>query len=946
MDLQPQTIDDDPELRIVDGPGNLSVGGHEMVVVPEIKDGLLQVQIANESDPGRNTSVVDTPSELEGFGVTENTVFEITVTVENYTPHTLFWALRDAEFDTKDLGNSTTKITIRGSPVELATTSAQQKRVGPMVDEDPAEVLWSSSTEDTAEATYNQTVIFSVYDLSTEPEVVQNRLTGMILTTNAQQISLPEVRDDRLRTWIAAPRFEQDGSKYEGFYQAKIPQGQLDEWGVNSAEHQLFAEYKSTDRELTVESVDDGISVDVSNISYSASYVDIRADSTAPIPNDTAPGNQTSVDSASPPAAGGSDSADRSGSGAGGSDGSTDGSGGSTSTNSGIGGAGGGDGDESSGSADTGSGIGGGGGAGESGGGDGASSSGTGGNSGGSSSGAVGVLLGSITAPVRWFGSLSTAGKAAVTVTSGAGAAGAVYSFGGDRVQSPVNMARRRLQSWLRRRLRGSTRQQISRLVTSLRKRLAWSNIRARLAALRKYFTRSYWREWVASRRDLATREGAKTYLVDTYRSYRKRQWRGWLRSRLRGGVDAASGGLVTTLIPGWLAPVSGPVGAALSVVVAEIQRWIEDIVMGKFDALGKRYSTLMLRSSALLTDTTDRLWYSLTGEPPQATESSVSSITGEHAAALRDVGIESVTQLAAADPSHLENVVAVGPAVIEEWVEQANRQGARLDRPLITKTANGRRVRQQVERVTARVNMVKTNVRARGAELAERGTRALPTRTAVARTRLCSDALPAVVLTARRARTAVRQQTSGQAERVRSSVRQLDTWITNQLGTTDVGLQSIHGVGPAYSERLSEAGLTTVDEVARGDPERIAVSIGVSPKRVYRWTAQARAAEWIGQRLRRQVAIWVIKTEMLVAALRDAEPAPLDATVTSQAWGSLDAPSEAALNRLSAVGIESVCQLAAADPDRLAAATNFDTERTTRWVKAARIYQRHVVSH
>jgi hypothetical protein len=217
-------------------------------------------------------------------------------------------------------------------------------------------------------------------------------------------------------------------------------------------------------------------------------------------------------------------------------------------------------------------------------------------------------------------------------------------------------MARRRLQSWLRRRLRGSTRKRLIRLVTSRRKRLTWSNIRARLAALRKYFTRSYWREWFESRRELATREGLQTFLVETYRSYRKRQWRGWLRSRLRGGVDAASGGLITTLIPGWLAPVSGPVGTALSVVVAEIQRWIEDIVMDKFDALGKRYSTLILRSSALLTDTTDRLWYAVTGENPPASDPSVSSIAGEHAAALREVGIESVDQLAAADPDHLEN--------------------------------------------------------------------------------------------------------------------------------------------------------------------------------------------------------------------------------------------------------------------------------------------------
>jgi predicted flap endonuclease-1-like 5' DNA nuclease len=506
-------------------------------------------------------------------------------------------------------------------------------------------------------------------------------------------------------------------------------------------------------------------------------------------------------------------------------------------------------------------------------------------------------------------------------------------------------MARRRLQSWLRRRLRGSARQQLTRLISSLRKRLAWSNLRVRLAALRKYFTQSYWRKWAAKRRDLATREGLQAFLVETYRSYRKRQWRGWLRGRLRGGVDTVSGGLVTTFISGWLAPLSGPVGTALSVVVAEIQRWIEDVVMGKFDALGKRYSTLVLRSGARITDATDRVWYFVTGETPPTVYPSVSSIAGEHAAALRDVGIKSVDQLAAADPDHLANAVAVGPAVIDEWIEQADRRGTKSDRPPIAETMNGRRVRQRVGRVTERVATVRTVVVTRLAEPAERGVRSLRTRTTLARTWVRDDALPAVIASAQRARTAVRRRTSERAARVRSTVSQLTTPINDQLGTADSGLRSIDGIGPAYSERLSEAGLTTVDEVARSDPERVAVSIGVSPKRVYRWTAQARSAEWVGQRLRREVAIRLVKAEVSVVALRDPDPAPLDPAVTSRAWGSLDAPSEAAMRRLSAVGIESIGQLAAADPDRLAAATNFDTERTAIWIRAARIYQKHIVA-
>jgi len=299
--LDPQPVETAASLSIASGPGSVTADGHKMVVIPEVTDGLLQIQIANNSDPNRDISVVEDPSELENFGVTNETKFRIRVTVTNYTPHTLFWALRDAEFNSKpNATNPTaTDIIITGSPVSLATTSTQQKRVGPLVSEDPSTVSWPSGAADTADSQYNQTVYFSVYDLSTRPESLRDRLTGLILSTNAQRISLPEVSNDRLRTWIAGPRYKTaSGTKYEGFYQAQIPQSQLEEWGVaDHPTHQLFGEYKSSERNLTVEDVDGGISVDVSNISYSASYVDIKADSTAPVPESALEDDSSNQDS-------------------------------------------------------------------------------------------------------------------------------------------------------------------------------------------------------------------------------------------------------------------------------------------------------------------------------------------------------------------------------------------------------------------------------------------------------------------------------------------------------------------------------------------------------------------------------------------------------------------------------------------------------------------------
>jgi len=318
----------------------------------------------------------------------------------------------------------------------------------------------------------------------------------------------------------------------------------------------------------------------------------------------------------------------------------------------------------------------------------------------------------------------------------------------------------------------------------------------------------------------------------------------------------------------------------------------------------------------------------------------------GEHAAALREVGIESVDQLAAADPDHLANVTSVSPAVLDEWVKQGNRRRAKSTRPPLLETTNGKRLRQGVGWIMKRVATARAIVVRRLTEPVKRDVRLLRTQAMAVQTWIRDDALPAGVALASRRRTVGQRGASKHAAQVRAHVRQLAVQGNDALGWTNSGLESIHGIGPAYSERLINAEITTVDELARSDPERVAASIGVSPKHIYRWTAQARSAEWIGQRLRRRIVIQIVKTAVSVAALRDPKPAPLDAAVTSRAWGSLDAPSEAAMRRLSTVGIESVFQLAAADPDRLAAATNFDTERTAMWIRAARIYQKHIVAH
>jgi predicted flap endonuclease-1-like 5' DNA nuclease len=483
---------------------------------------------------------------------------------------------------------------------------------------------------------------------------------------------------------------------------------------------------------------------------------------------------------------------------------------------------------------------------------------------------------------MQWFSSLSLVGQTAVVAGGGAAAAGASYSLGGDRIQRPANMARRRLQSWIRRKLRGSTRQQITRLAGQLRKQLRWSNIRAHLAGLRKYFTRAYWREWIDSRRELATREGLKTYLVGVYRSYRKRRWRGWLRARLRSGVIAASGGLIGTLSPGWLAAISGPAQTALSVVISETQRWIEDIVMDKFDALSKRYSGFVLQSSALVTAGRDRLWYLLTGERQESATRTVEAIAGKHTMALEEVGIDSVDQLAAADPDHIANTLELAPATTEAWTEQAAQVDSKSQRSPILETRNAERIQQLW--------------------------------------------------------ISAGDQARQRLKRGQSALGQLTGRVKSRLEAPDRRLQSIDGIGPAYSERLIETGITTSTELAVCDPERLGSMIGVSPKRVHRWVAQAQRTRGWTATAGQQVATWAINGEAVMIGLQSSTSVSLEQATVIDAWPFAEMDSKIDVVSLSAVGIESVEQLAAADADRLATAVDRHPDVVTEWIRAAQV--------
>lgn len=55
-----------------------------------------------------------------------------------------------------------------------------------------------------------------------------------------------------------------------------------------------------------------------------------------------------------------------------------------------------------------------------------------------------------------------------------------------------------------------------------------------------------------------------------------------------------------------------------------------------------------------------------------------------------------------------------------------------------------------------------------------------------------------------------------------------------------EVTLTDIQGIGPAYAERLENAGIEDVDALAAADPENLAERANISENRIQRWIDRA----------------------------------------------------------------------------------------------------------
>ena len=95
-------------------------------------------------------------------------------------------------------------------------------------------------------------------------------------------------------------------------------------------------------------------------------------------------------------------------------------------------------------------------------------------------------------------------------------------------------------------------------------------------------------------------------------------------------------------------------------------------------------------------------------------------------------------------------------------------------------------------------------------------------------------DADPAVAVDDAEAESAVDDAEAADVE------PEADTDTAAADDYSDEPLDSIKGIGPAYSERLHDAGITSIAELAEGDAEAIGEDINVSPKTVSNWIDRA----------------------------------------------------------------------------------------------------------
>lgn len=256
-----------------------------------VQRGMMMVQVLNRSSPTR----AGMPNEVEGLGVADDTTFEINITVTNYEPSSLLWGAKNVSWSVSENESITNghDITIRTDAVNLQGINGHGTTIGPLMTKRPSDVQWPSGRDDRADIGWNSTVYFGLFDQSTAPPSIRDSYGGLTVTTNAQTFAPPRLTNGSLKVWVGGPHRTVAGNTHEGFYEATIPDSQLQEWGVDpaNAKQELQVKYRGGDQNFEVTDLDDGVRISL-DIHYSAGPVNV-----APAPKTTSQSQPSSPSS-------------------------------------------------------------------------------------------------------------------------------------------------------------------------------------------------------------------------------------------------------------------------------------------------------------------------------------------------------------------------------------------------------------------------------------------------------------------------------------------------------------------------------------------------------------------------------------------------------------------------------------------------------------------------
>lgn len=267
----------DTNATITSGPGDDS----NLEAYTTLQSGLLRVKLVDSASWKGPETGGGKPDDLSSLGATRSTEFRIKITVQNFESDSLIWGIRNGSWQTQQNG-SYTDIIVTGQTADIQVIfNKQNLGVGPLLFQSPQQINWPSGKNAAATNGVNNAVTFGLFNLSTLPGEVSNNLDGLSTTTNAQRFKPATVDNGTLEVWMAAPSKTVSGQDHTGFYQANIPQSQLDEWGVDDPESELQVTYKDSSRNFTVTDTAKGARVSLRNISYSASPLEIEPNETA-----------------------------------------------------------------------------------------------------------------------------------------------------------------------------------------------------------------------------------------------------------------------------------------------------------------------------------------------------------------------------------------------------------------------------------------------------------------------------------------------------------------------------------------------------------------------------------------------------------------------------------------------------------------------------------------